>query len=469
MTYDATPRPWRTEMTASLALAWPIAATQIATVALHTTDTVMSGWLGTRELAALALASNLVFPCVHFGVGVLAALAAMFAQELGARNFKGVRRTARQGTWIVVTLFVPIALFLGFGDRFLLWTGQDPDVTALSGAYLRIALWSVLPMLMFIVLRNFIAAHSRPRAALVVTCGGIVLNAALDYVLMFGAFGIPGMGLTGAAVATVIVQTIMTGALLFYVLRDRKFRRYHLLVRFWRTDWSRYREIVRVGTPIGLTVLAETTLFAAAGLMIGTIGTQELAGHAIALQFAAIAFMVPLGIGQAATIRVGLAYGAGDMARVGRAGWSNLLIAALFLSVSASVFWLFGRPLATLFLDAADPANTAAIGFATAYLAVAAIFQFADGGQVVALGALRGLKDTRVPMFIAVAGYWIIGAGVSWWLGFEMGWDGVGVWAGLAAALSVVATLLTVRFALRERLGLVPVVSPTPMTAASRP
>ncbi len=469
MTDDLTRRPWRTEFTASLALAWPIAATQLATVALHATDTLMSGWLGAKELGALALASNLVFPCVHFGVGVLAALAAMFAQELGARNFKGVRRTARQGFWLVLTLFVPMGMFLGFGERFLLWTGQNPEVAALSGQYLRITLWSVLPMLTFIVLRNFIAAHSRPRAALVITCGGILLNAALDYVLMFGLFGFPGIGLMGAAVATVIVQTVMTGALLVYVLRDRKFRRYHLLVRFWRSDWPRYWDIVKVGTPIGLTVLAETTLFAAAGLMIGNIGTEELAGHAIALQFAGIAFMVPLGIAQAATIRVGLAYGAGDMARVGRAGWSNLLIVAIFLTGSASVFWLFGRPLATLFLDAGDPANAAAIGFATSYLAVAAIFQFADGGQVVALGALRGLKDTRVPMIIAVTSYWLIGAGVSWWLGFHAGWDGVGVWAGLAASLSVVATLLTIRFAMRERLGLIPGSAPTPMKAESHP
>jgi multidrug resistance protein, MATE family len=443
--------PWRRELAATFRLAWPLALTQLAMIALNTTDVVMMGWLGPEQLAAGTLAINLYFPCNFFAIGLLAAVPAMLAQELGARRFRGVRRTVRQAFWVVLTVSLPIGVFLWFGEPVLLGLGQVPDGAAMASGYLRIVVWGLPAAYGYVVLRSFAAAHSRPRPALLVNLSGILVNGALDYGLMFGKFGLPHMGIEGAAVATVVVQAVMLAALGTYVLRDRRWRRYRLLVRWWRPDWQRYREIFRVGTPIGFTIIAETSLFAGSTFLIGTIGVAELAGHAVALQCISVIFMVPLGVAQAATIRVGLAAGGGDDGAIGRAGWSSILIGSGFMAV-AVLLLLFSRDsLVALFLDPANPDNAAAARHASTYLLVAAAMMLADGGQVLALGCLRGLRDTNVPMLVAMPGYWIGGLGMAVLLGFNAGMGGVGVWIGIATGLGLVAAVLIGRFALRRR------------------
>ena len=443
--------PWREELAATFKLALPIALTQLSTIALNTTDVIMLGWLGPEPLAAASLASNLLFPAQFVGVSVLAALSPLFAQALGARQFRGVRRTARQGFWAAITLFIPFAIYLAFSHEILLLLGQHESISGDAEIYISIALWALLPNFAFIVLRNFISAHSRPRSALVVVLIGIVLNALIDYVLIFGKFGFPELGLFGAALATTLVQSLMFLMLLAYVLRDRRFRRYYILARFWRPDWPRYREIFTVGIPIGLTTLAETGLFSATGLMVGLFGVQALAGHAVALQFGAISFMIPLGISQAATVRIGLAVGAQRYQNIGPAGWSAIGIGAVVMTTAALLFWLIPETLSGLILDRGNPANTEALGYAVSFLGVAALFQYADGGQAIALGCLRGMKDTRMPLVIAVIGYWVFGMGAAVWLGFYTDLQGVGVWLGLVAGLLVVAVALTWRFQGRGR------------------
>jgi MATE family multidrug resistance protein len=271
---------------------------------------------------------------------------------------------------------------------------------------------------------------------------------------MFGHFGLPAMGVAGAGVATSMTHIFTCVGLLAYVVWQRDFRRYGILVRVWKPDWARFATVLRLGLPIGITVIAEVGMFAAAAFLMGVLGTRELAAHAIALQCISVAFMVPLGISQAALVRTGLAVGAGDRSGIGRAGWVALALGAGFAALAAFLFWVMPWSLVGLFLDLDVPDNHAVGEMAVTLLAIAALFQVVDGAQVIGAGALRGLRDTRVPMVIAAVGYWGIGFTASVVFAFPLGMGGVGVWLGMALGLAVVAVLLLHRFHARERFAL---------------
>ena len=439
------PSAYATEVRATLALAVPIAATQLAQMLLQTTDVLMTGWLGPEALGAAQLGHNLYFPLFIMLLGTLFASSAMFAQELGARRYKGVRRTFRQATWLILAVTPAAWVYLTFAEDILLAMGQDPVLAARAQTYCDGVMWGLPFMAGFALLRNFIAAHSRPRPAMWLLAVGIPVNALADYGLIFGSFGLPRLELFGLGLATTLVQATMFFILLAYILRDRRYRRYMLLARFWRSDWPRFRELWAIGLPIGLTKLAEAGMFAATGFLVGLIGVAELAGHAVALQFAALAFMIPFGVAQAATVRVGLAVGRGNPEGAVLSGRVAALVGVLVMIPSALLYILWGEPLVALFLDLNDPAEHAAVAHALTYLAIAGLFQFADGGQAVAAGALRGFKDTRVPMVMALVGYWVVGFGSALLFAFPMGLGGAGVWAGLALSLFVVWALLAVR------------------------
>ncbi|MCR9070930.1 MAG: MATE family efflux transporter [Alphaproteobacteria bacterium] len=444
---DSKPDPtaFATEVRATLALAIPIAATQLAQMALQTTDVLMTGRLGPEALAAAQLGHNLYFPVFVTILGTLFATSAMFAQELGGRRYKGVRRTFRQGFWLILAVMPASWLYFAYAEDILIALGQSPVLAARAQSYCDGVMWGLPFMAGFALLRNFIAAHGRPRPAMWLLAVGIPVNAAVDYVLMFGKFGFPRLELFGLGLATTCVQAAMFVALLVYIQRDRRYRRYMLLARFWRADWPRFREIWSVGLPIGCTKLAEAGLFAATGFLIGLIGVAELAGHAVALQFAAIAFMIPFGVAQAATVRVGLAVGRRQPDGAVLAGRVSILVGTVVMIPSALVYVFFGKTLVSLFLDIGDPAEAAAVGHAVAYLAIAGLFQFADGGQAVSAGVLRGFKDTRVPMVIALIGYWPMGIGAALLFAFPLGFGGAGVWAGLALGLFAVWGMLALR------------------------
>ena len=443
---------WRDEIVATLKLAIPLALAQLAQVAIHTTDVVMMGWLGRDDLAAGTLGSNILFPTFLFGMGIVMATAPMMAQALGARQYRAVRRSVRQGFWVSFAFAVPMGVLLWNVELIIELFGRTDESTAQAQAYLRAALWSLLPGLWIITLRSFVSAHSRPRSVLVVTVLGVGVNALGNYTLMFGNFGFPAFGVVGAGISTSIVNAVMFLVLIGFVVRDRRFRRYHILVRFWRSDWPRFREILRLGLPIGFAILAESGMFAAAAILMWLIGTNELAAHGIALQCAAVAFMVPLGISHAATVRVGLAAGAGDPGGVHRAGWVALGLGGMYTVLPITLFWLIPWTMVDLFLDLDISGNRQVAEVAVAFLGVAALFQLADGAQVIAVGVLRGLKDTRVPMVIATLGYWVVGFGTSILLGFWTGLGGLGVWIGLAAGLAFVAVIAIHRFHNRARL-----------------
>lgn len=445
---------WLAEIRALLALGWPLILAQLAQNALFTTDVIMMGWLGPEALAAGILATAFMNTFMIGGIAMLSVVAALVAQARGAGDVKGVRRTVRQGFWVAIALSLLLWPILWQVAPILGAFGQNIETVADSEHYVHIAMWLVLPGLAYVVLRSFLSALGATRVILIVTFGAVLLNAGLNWVLMFGNLGFPRLELRGAAIATFTVNCAMFAALAIYVLRHRRFRRFHVFARFWRSDWSRFLKILRVGAPIGLMVLAEVALFSSAALLMGLLGTNELAAHAVALQCASTAFMVPLGLSQATTVRVGVAYGRGDFAGVARAGWASLGVTLAFMSMTATLFILTADSLVGLFLDRADPGNAEALALAASYVVVGGIFQLVDGAQVSVAGALRGLSDTTIPMIIALFGYWAVGFPVAWVGGFMLGGRGVGVWLGLAAGLTFVAIVLTVRFAMRRRIGL---------------
>jgi len=442
---------WRHELAATLRLGWPLVLTQLATIALNTVDVIMIGWLGPKELAAATLATSMIFPLMFFGIGLLAATAAMFSHEIGALNLRGLRRTLRQGFWVAITLCLPCFVLLSQAEPLMLLMGQDPWLAATADTYVAIAKWGLLPLMCFTVLRNFVTAHSRPRSSMVILILSIGVNAALDYALIFGKFGFPEMGLIGAAVATVAVQSFMLLAQATFVLSDRKFRRYNLFGRFWRPDWHRYFEIMKIGVPIGLTVLAEAGLFAASSFMVGLFGPDQLAAHAVALQCSSVAFMVPLGISQAATIRVGLAMGRKRLHDALLAGRTSGCVGVGFAVFAAMTIWLASEPLVGFYLHLDDPENAAAVALAIQFLKISAVFQLVDAGQAVAAGNLRGLKDTTIPAILALLGYWVFGFSAGALLAFEFDLKGAGVWSGLAVGLTAACIALMIRFELMMR------------------
>ncbi|MBO6559560.1 MAG: MATE family efflux transporter [Nisaea sp.] len=438
--------PWRHELSATLKLAWPLVLTQLATIALNTIDVIMIGWLGPDELAAATLATSTIFPLVFFGIGLLAATAAMFSHEIGAIHLRGVRRTLRQGFWVAITLCIPCIALLSNAEALLLLMGQDPWLATTADSYVAYAKWGLLPLMCFTVLRNFVTAHSRPRSAMVILILSIGLNAVLDYGLIFGKFGFPELGLVGAAIATVAVQCFMFLAQTAFVLTDRKFRRYNLFGRFWRPDWHRYFEILKIGVPIGLTVLAEAGLFAASSFMVGLFGPDQLAAHAVALQCSSVAFMVPLGVSQAATIRVGLAMGRRRLHDALLAGRTSACVGVGFAVVAALTFWFGSEILVGFYLRLDDPENADAIRLAVLFLWISAVFQLVDAGQAVAAGNLRGLKDTTIPAILALLGYWVFGFSAGALLAFDFDLKGAGVWSGLAVGLTAACFALMIRF-----------------------
>jgi MATE family multidrug resistance protein len=279
---------------------------------------------------------------------------------------------------------------------------------------------------------------------------GVVVNAVLAWGLVFGAFGLPRLGLVGSGIASSLVNAGMLVALLVYATRVRPFRRYAILGRLWRPDWPTFAEILKVGLPIGGGLLMEVGLFASAVMLMGWLGKDQVAAHQVTLQIASTSFMVPLGISMAATIRVGLAMGAGDAAGARRAGRVALGLGVLCMAGFALLFWTMPEALVGLFLDRADPASARPLELAALFILIAAAFQLVDGVQVIAAGALRGMRDTRVPMLLATISYWLVGFPAAYALAFPLGWGGLGVWIGLALALAAAAVLMLTRF---ERLS----------------
>jgi len=437
---------WLVEAEALARLAAPIVATQLAWVGMMATDVLMIGRLGATALAGASLTFVFFFLAFVVAVGIVMATAGLASQAVGARQPRMVRRTIRQGLWVVITLSVPALVLLWFAGPAMRLSDQPPEAVAVAEIYLSALMWSFPFAIAQFVLRNFFAALDRPAPAMWVMLAGIPLNALLDYALIFGHFGLPRLEMLGAGLATTLINVVMFAAMLALAVTMRPFRRYAILGRFWRPDWQQYGRIWRIGLPIGASMFLEAGLFLASIFLMGLIGTLPLAAFMIAMQIPHVSFMVPLGLSQAATVRVGHAAGRRDPAGAALSGWTALVMGVGVTAVTSLIALLLPGTLAGLFVGPEAEDGAALLALATGYVIFAAGLQMFDGIQVVMMGALRGLNDTAVPMGMAIVAYWAVGMTACLYLAFEAGWEGAGIWTGFILALGVASALLIARW-----------------------
>lgn len=454
----APPRSARGEAHALLFLAGPLVGANLLQMAIAAVDVVFVARLGAVELAAATLAAFMFNLLSYALIGLTGAAAPLIAAELGrkAHAVREIRRSFRMAMWVGLIGSVPVMLLLWQGEALLRLAGQDAVVASRAGDFLLILLAAVPLATAAGVMRTAAAALGRPGWAFLATGAALIVDIVGNWALVFGHLGAPAMGLTGSALANLLSFAVMALSYAVIFHYDRRLRRYRLFGRWWRIEAARAREICRLGLPIMATWLLEGGLFGGAALLMGLIGVADIAAHAIALNIAAFAFQIPFGIAQAATIRVGMAFGARDRRWIALAGNVAIVFGIGIMALTALIMLIAPRALIGAYVDTAAPANAQVVALALKFLAVAAVFQLADGAQAVAAGVLRGLQDTRTPMLIAAFGYWIIGFGSSVALGFATPLAGTGVWWGLAAGLLVVAILLVGRWSARERLRLVP-------------
>lgn len=441
-------KSWGEHLRATFKLGVPLVGSHLGLMLMNTTDTVMLGWYGVEELAASVLATQLFFVVMIFGSGIGQAVMPMAAQAEGEGDKRTVRRVVRMGFWIAIVYSSLTLPLLFHGEEILLMFGQEPQLALLAGQYMAIAAVAMFPTLMSHALRSFLSAIERAEIIFWSTLLAGLANIVINYMLIFGNWGAPELGVRGAAYATLLVNVIMFLAMALYVAYQKDARQYEVFVRFWRPDWQAFFDVLKIGIPIGITVLAEVGMFICASIMVGWLGVIPLAAHGIALQWASIAFMIPLGMSQAATVRVSNAYGRNDPDNLQRAANAVMMIAILVAAFSASLFLIMPDQLIGVFLDEGKQDVAAVASYAVPLLFVGAIFQLADSAQAVAVAQLRGLKDTRIPMAIAIFSYWCVGLSTSYYLGIVAKWGGVGVWTGLAFGLAFAAILLNTRFQL---------------------
>jgi MATE family multidrug resistance protein len=444
----AAPGGWlRRELGATLALSWPLVLANLAVNVMPAINAMMLGSLSPHALAAGSLGFYLLQPPFVLGVGVVAALSPIAAAKIGAgADPEGIRRATHQALLSALIIAAATWIVLWPTKSILVAIGEPPDLAADAETYMRGLEWGLAPTLLFFAGRSIFSALERPRPTLIAAIIAAGFNVVANDALIFGKFGMPALGLFGSGLATTVSQTLMFAILVAASLIDPRMRRFRPFALPWSPARREFAALWRLGLPIGGTIMAEVGVFSAASLAIGLIGPAALAGHTIALQIASLAFMVPLGLGQAATVRVGRAYGARDPIAIARAGWSAFSVTIVFALLSATTMIAAPRLLIAPFIDLDQPENAATVGIAIALLRVAAIFQIFDASQATLANMLRGLHDSRVPLVIALIGYWALGAPIGVALGFATPLGAVGVWIGLAAGLAIVAVLLMARW-----------------------
>ena len=425
-------------------LALPVVIVQVGLMFMGVVDSLMVGRVSAQALAAVALGNLYFYGITIFGHGLLLALDPIVAQAVGARDEPAIARGVQRGILLAAGLTVGTTILLLLAGPLLALLQQPPDVAAVSGAYVRAVAPAQLPFYLFVVLRSVLQARHRVAPLVAVIVIANLMNAGLNWVFVFGHLGSPALGVVGSGMATCISRWAMPVLLLAATWRELK---PDLLP--WRPEvlaWPPLRRTIALGAPIGLQMQLEYGVFAVAGVMTGWMGTDQLAGHQVALNLASLAFMVPLGISSAAAVLVGNAVGRGDMPEARRAALAALACGVVFMSASALTMLSLPGTLSRVYT-----ADLGVIAVASALIPIAGVFQVFDGLQVVSIGILRGAGDTRAPMTINLIGFWLLGLPVSWWLGLHLSQGPRGVWWGLTTGLIIVATILVLR--VRARLS----------------
>ena len=449
------------EVRATVAVAGPLAAANLAQMAMGFTNTVMVGSLESAALAAAGLGASLYFTVALVCSGILTAVAPPAAHAIGAGDNHRAGRVTGAGLVLAALLAVPVVAVLLAANRLLVVLGYEPALAAEIGRFLGAIAWAAPGFLGFAVLRSFLVAASHSRTVMIALILGIPMNAGLNWILIFGHLGAPGLGIAGSGCATAIIQWLMFTGIGIYALAAPSLAEYRM--RPSLRGWNEIGRILRLGLPIGGILGLEIGVFATTGILRGLLGADALGAHQLVMNCISVVFMVPLGIAQAATVRVAVALGSRAPVAARRAGIVALALGVAYMAIMAGVLLAAPRAIAKIYVDIDAPANRGLVVIALYLLAIAALFQIFDGVQAIAAGALRGYRDTAVPLLIAVVGYWGIGFTGGWLLAFPAGYGPIGLWSGLAMGLAAVALMLTLRLhfcagsaALHKRLGAVP-------------
>jgi MATE family multidrug resistance protein len=429
---------------AILALGLPLTGSHLAQFAIHLTDTVMLGWYSVEALAAQVLGGMFFFVLFIAGSGFAWAVVPMVAAAQASGDETQVRRVTRMSMWATLGFGIAAMPLMIWSEPIFLMLGQQAETAHMASQYLQIAGWGLIPALMVMVLKSYLSALERMQVVLWMTVAAVGVNIVINNALIFGNWGFSEMGIRGAAIASLMVNIAAVVVLAVYVARALP--EHAMFQRLWRPDWEALGAVFRLGWPISMTSLSESGLFAATSLMMGWLGTLQLAAHGIAIQVVSTVFMIHVGLSNAATIRAGQAMGRKDATGLRNGAKVAIIMAGLVATVAVVMFLTAPQALIGLFMRASEPNREAVIVIGVGLLAAAALFQVVDAMQIMALSLLRGMQDTRAPMVIAMVSYWLIGIPVSYVLGFIFGMGGVGIWLGLAVGLATTAVLLMWRF-----------------------
>jgi MATE family multidrug resistance protein len=429
------------EVRALLNLGGPLIAAQLSQIAMSFVDTVMAGHLSPRDLAAVAVGVSLWVPIVVFGMGVLMSVSPTVAHDYGAGRFGDIGGHVRQGLWLSQAVAIVLFVAVRSCSPVLRWMQIDQAIVPTAAGFLDAISWGIPASCAFTVLRGYSEAVGKTRPVLAISLIGLAANIAGNSVFMHGRLGMPRLGAVGTGVASACVLWTMLLSLSIWIACDRYYRHFPIFRRFERPDWSQIRRLLKLGTPIGVCFFLECSLFTAVSLLMGRLGTDVVAGHQVALNVASVTFMVPLGLALAVTVRVGHAMGRGAPRDARRSGLVGAGLAVAFMSVTALVMATFPHLIAAIYTG-----DDAVHAMAVRLLLMAAIFQIFDGLQVAAAGALRGLKDTAMPMVITFVAYWGLGLPLGVWLGIVLDGGPQALWIGLIAGLIAAAVLLNTRF-----------------------
>lgn len=432
----------RVQAKKTLSLAIPIIIGEVAQISLGLIDSAMVGAVSYKQLAAAALVMSVINIPFVFGIGITISVSQMVSMAHGRRDSMQVSHYLFNGFWLSAIAAIAIALGLEAGKNILFHLDQDPDVARLAVPYLQIMGWGIIPMILFLSLKQFTDGLEYTKTAMVLSLGAIPLNAFLNYLLIYGNWGFPRLELFGAGLGTLITRIILFVVLAMVILFHPVFNRYIIIgKRAWKFRLTTIRELLHIGVPSGFQIAMEAGAFAVSGILIGTLGAIALASHQIALSLASFTFMISMGLSQAGSIRTSNAFGRKDWPLIGAIGKSTLIMALIYGTLCALIFIVFKNQLPFIFNK-----NHEVVALASLLMLFAALFQISDSTQAISAGLLRGIKDVKVPTYFIAIAYWIVGLPAGYFLTFNLKMGAAGIWTGFIIGLTFSAVFLTLRF-----------------------
>lgn len=419
----------------------PIVGTQLLGMGLNVTDTIMAGQLSAADLAGVAVGNALYLPIFMFGIGTLVAINPVVSHHLGGKRFDEIGKSARQMLWVVALIALPSFFLVRWLPELMPIVRVDTEIIPLATNYMLAASWGIPAYFLFSGFRYFSEGLAYTRPAMLVALGMLIVNIPADYVFMYGAFGLPQLGAEGTGYATSLVQWAGGLSMLTFTAKFKTYRRFKIFVRTKGPDWDRIAELLKIGIPNALSTTMEVLLFAAVSVLMGTLSVQASAAHQVAINIAATVFMIPLGLSLAISQRVGISIGKGLIQEARFRGFMGTAVCTGVTTITAILLFSFPETIVSIYTQDLEVSN-----LAVSLVFFAAVFQLSDGLQVGAFGALRGLKDTRMPMVFNLISYWFIGFSVGYYLSFIGGYGPEGLWMGLIAGLTTAAMLHNTRF-----------------------